>query len=209
MVHGYHLILPMYGFWLPNDPRGSWSDYVRSWELANFGKSTHQIERTALQDLTPTETRHRAIAKKALKFPAVCISGTQAAGIGRGFSKKISLSGYTVWACAILPEHTHLVVARHSYEIEKIANLLKGAATRELKDHNLHPLSGHKRPDGKMPPMWAGHQWAVFLDSANAIDEAINYVELNPEKEGKPRQQWSFVSPFLGITQNAWSKFND
>ena len=36
MVHGYHLILPMYGFWLPNDPRGSWSDYVRSWELARF-----------------------------------------------------------------------------------------------------------------------------------------------------------------------------
>jgi len=30
MVRGYHVIFGMYGFWLPNDPRGSWSDYVGS-----------------------------------------------------------------------------------------------------------------------------------------------------------------------------------
>jgi hypothetical protein len=70
---------------------------------------------------------------------------------------------------------------------------------------NPHPLSGHKRPDGKTPPMWSGHQWAAFWDSTNAID----YVELNPEKEDRPPKHGSFVSPFLGITQNAWSKFND
>lgn len=40
MIHGYHVIMPMYGFWLPNDPRGSWSEFVRKWELVRFGKST-------------------------------------------------------------------------------------------------------------------------------------------------------------------------
>jgi len=30
MVLGTHLILTAYGFWLPNDPRGSWSDFVGS-----------------------------------------------------------------------------------------------------------------------------------------------------------------------------------
>ena len=32
-VLAYHAIFTAYGFWLPNDPRGSWSSYVRSWEL--------------------------------------------------------------------------------------------------------------------------------------------------------------------------------
>ncbi len=37
MIVGYHIIFGMYGFWLPNDPRGSWSDFVGSWELYRFG----------------------------------------------------------------------------------------------------------------------------------------------------------------------------
>lgn len=28
MVEWYHLIMTAYGFWLPNDPRGSWSEFV-------------------------------------------------------------------------------------------------------------------------------------------------------------------------------------
>jgi hypothetical protein len=35
-----HIILTVYGFWLPNDPRGSWSDFVAAWELLRFGKAT-------------------------------------------------------------------------------------------------------------------------------------------------------------------------
>ena len=33
MIIAYHVIFGMYGFWLPNDPRGSWSDFVAAWEL--------------------------------------------------------------------------------------------------------------------------------------------------------------------------------
>ena len=40
MVIAYHLILSAYGFWLPNDERGSWSDFVRSYELYAFGPAT-------------------------------------------------------------------------------------------------------------------------------------------------------------------------
>ena len=39
MIVGYHVIFGVYGFWLPNDPRGSWSEFVASWELARFGKA--------------------------------------------------------------------------------------------------------------------------------------------------------------------------
>ena len=36
-VLGYHVIFSAYGFWLPNDPRGSWSDFVGSWDLFRAG----------------------------------------------------------------------------------------------------------------------------------------------------------------------------
>jgi len=48
MVRAYHVIFCAYGFWLPNDPRGSWSDFVRSWELLRFGKATKQLKRERL-----------------------------------------------------------------------------------------------------------------------------------------------------------------
>lgn len=33
MALGSHIILSAYGFWLPNDPRGPWSDFVGAYEL--------------------------------------------------------------------------------------------------------------------------------------------------------------------------------
>ena len=141
----------------------------------------------------------RREAKQALKYPPEILTGIQAQAVGRGLARKISLSNYTVWACAILPEHTHLVVARHSYAVEKIANLLKGAATRQLKEAQLHPLADYANAHGKLPSVWAARQWKVYLDNEQAIDEAIHYVETNPEKENKPPQEWSFVTRFSGI----------
>ena len=85
MIHGYHVILPMYGVWLPNDPRGSWCDVIWKWELLRY------------------------------------------------------------------------------------------------------------------PRMWAEKRWKVYLDSEEQIQNAIHYVELNPEEEGRPRQFWNFVTPFQGL----------
>lgn len=39
-VIAYHLILTAYGFWLPNDPRGSGSETVRAGQLTPFGPAT-------------------------------------------------------------------------------------------------------------------------------------------------------------------------
>ncbi len=40
MIRANHLIFTAYGFWLPNDPRGSWSNYVRAYELYQAGPAT-------------------------------------------------------------------------------------------------------------------------------------------------------------------------
>ena len=199
MVHGYHVILAAYGFWLPNDPRGSWSDFVGKWELARFGQATHSQDRRGLEQLTADELQRRDAARKTLKYPAVQFTGLQARAIGRGFAKAVQRSGYSIWACAILPEHTHLVIARHGFKVENIANLLKGDATRAVSTESLHPLAQYAAPGERPPRMWAEHQWKVFLDSEEAIENAITYVNDNPTKEGRPAQNWPFVVPFRGL----------
>ncbi len=85
------------------------------------------------------------------------------------------------------------------YKVEQIANLLKGASTQELIDREIHPLAEFKKDDDRIPQMWGRGQWQVFLDSEEAVDNAIHYVEENPEREGFPRQHWSFVLPFTGL----------
>lgn len=199
MIHGYHLILPMYGFWLPNDPRGSWSDYVWKWELVRYGKASKAIERCDLSSLTDAELRQREEARKALKYPPVSITGQQALSIANGFAHRVTRSCYSVWACAILPEHTHLVLARHKYKVEQMAKLLKAAATTEIIKDDRHPLAIHQTDDSAYPHMWAESQWKVYLDSEEQIETAIRYVNENPEREGKKPQRWSFVSPFRGV----------
>jgi REP element-mobilizing transposase RayT len=196
MIHGYHVILTADGFWLPNDPRGSLSDFVGKWDLVRFGKATTSSERA---ELSPTEKRKQAAARRSLKYPSVSFTGIQARAIGDSFALTAEKNGYTIWACAILPEHTHLVIARHRYKVEQVANLLKGQSTTRLIDDGLHPLASYANPGERPPRMWSEHQWKVYLDTEEAIDNAIAYVNDNPIKEGKPSQHWSCVTPFTGL----------
>ena len=196
MIHGYHVIFGAYGFWLPNDPRGSWSDFVGKWEMVRFGRSTKSLTR---HELTPEEQRQRQEAKRLLTYPPVQFDGQQARDIGLAFSALCRKRGYTLWACSILPEHTHLVIARHRYNVESIVCLLKGEATRQLVAEKRHPLARFAVAGKRPPKMWAQRLWKVYLDSEESIENAIGYVEENPEKEGKPQQIWSCVTAFAGL----------
>jgi REP element-mobilizing transposase RayT len=193
---------------LPNDPRGSWSDFVRKWELVRFGNATKSIDRRELNQLSETELQMREEARQSLKYPAVSIDGQQALDIAKGFASQIKKSNYTFWACSILPEHTHLVIARHTYKVEQITNLLKGASTSRIIEEGRHPLANYAKQGERPPRMWAADEWKVYLDSEEAIENAIRYVEENPEKEGKPKQKWSFVTPFAGIPKSGWTTYH-
>ena len=57
MVRAYHAIFTTYGFWLPNDPRGSWSDFVRSWELFKHGKEVEDVGDLWLQGPSHVEPK--------------------------------------------------------------------------------------------------------------------------------------------------------
>ncbi len=194
MVLAYHAIITAYGFWLPNDPRGSWSDYVRSWELSRFGPAT-KVETRRSVAARPHNRSLRLAAKQALQYPEVHFTGIQARAIGRGFHIAVTEGGYRILACSILPEHVHLVVERCQRDIEIIVPHLKAKATMQLGIEGVHPLQGHVDRKGNTPTPWAAKGWNVYLDSAADIARAVTYVENNPLKEGKKRQQWPFVVP--------------
>jgi len=195
-VLAYHLIITAYGFWLPNDPRGSWSDFVRAWELFRFGgPATKTTERRSVAK-RGHDIAKRLEAKKHLARHAVEFTGAQALAISRGFADYARRTGLIIHACAILPKHAHLVVARHTCSIEHVARLLKSAATTQLMQIGMHPFVDFRYRDGTLPTPWARKQWSVYLNNFDEIRRAIDYVESNPTREGKRRQSWSFVTPF-------------
>ena len=195
MVLAYHTIFSAYGFWLPNDPRGSWSEFVRRWELVRFGKATKTDTTRSVADV-PHDRALRRTAKEAMQYPPVVFTGRQALSVSKGFARAAAESGYVIHACSILPEHVHMVVARHERLIERIVGHLKTRATQQLRADGLRPLEAFAR-DGAAPPSpWGRGGWHVYLDRVERVLEAIQYVRGNPMKEGKPPQTWSFVVPY-------------
>ena len=197
MIRAYHAVITAYGFWLPNDPRGSWSDFVGSWDLFRFGPATKVSTRRSLA-AKPHDRARRQAAKLALKYPAVRFDGYQALSISRGFAAAITEGGYHVHACSILPDHVHLVVARCGRPIERIAAHLNAKATAHLTRDGRNPLAGFTGRRGDHPTPWAAKCWKCFLNDDDEILRAIRYVENNPIKEGKRPQRWPFVVPWQG-----------
>jgi REP element-mobilizing transposase RayT len=194
-VLAYHLIITAYGFWLPNEPRGSWSDVVRSFELLQFGPAT-KVDSTESVAHTPYDPDLKRRMTEALAHKPVEFSGVQARAIARGFADYCERSGLIVPACSIMKRHTHLVVMRHTCDIEQVARLLKGAATSQLKKEALHPFKDEPYANGNLPSPWTRHCWAPFLWTADDIRRAIKYVKNNPVKDGLREQHWNFVTEY-------------
>jgi REP element-mobilizing transposase RayT len=198
MVLAHHIIFTAYGFWLPNDPRGSWSAFVAAWDLFRYGKATKTEERRSVAN-KPHDRKLREEAKTALKYPPVHFNDLQMQSIGDGIAESARKGSVTMWACAILPDHVHLVVARHRCSAEMILNLTKGAATKKLLAHEHHPFQNLEGDHASMPTCWAAKGWKVFLDCEEDIQRSIAYVNANPVKEGRPAQRWNFVTPFEDV----------
>ena len=186
MILAHHSIISFHGFWLPNDPRGSGSDYIANWELFRYGPATKVDTRHSVAHKSH-DRANRLQAKETLKTPPVLITGVQAVTVAAGFAKAIEEAGYGVHACAILPDHVHLVISWHERDIRVIVGHLRSKATMALRKAGLW--------DDRQ--LWGEHGWNVRLEDIAEVERAIAYAEFNPEKEGKRRQQWSLVTQFV------------
>ena len=197
MVLAYHVIFGTYGFWLPNDPRGSWSDYVGSLGLLRFGCATKVQTRKSVAGIAHDRAQ-RLAAKRALQYPPVLLTGEQARSVGRGFAAAVRKHGYSIHACTIMPSHVHLVLGPHEYDVEQQVRLLKSAATEMLLQDGRHPLVRFASIAGRPPSVWCRGLWKVYLNDPAAVRRAVVYVRDNPIKEGKRPQKWSFMTPCSG-----------
>lgn len=183
----FHLIVSAYGFWLPNDPRGSWSDFVGSWELLKFGPATKvNDDRNYAKD--PHDVALRRAAKQALKYRAVRLNDDQREAIAAGFGVACEEGKYTCRACCIGYDHAHVVLEQHDRQITVIAGHLKARSTRSLTERGVHPFCGHIGKRGGLPTPWSEGCWKVFIDTQEQLQMAIQYVQRHPKKEGLPEQ---------------------
>ncbi len=189
MVLGYHVAFGAYGFWLPNDPRGSWSEWIRSLELLHHGPATGPDRFWSIES-SSKRTAERRAAKRSLRYPPVLFNNRQIVAIAQGLARVIDKCGYAVWACGIMRDHVHMVIRRHHYKVERMVGLLKQGATTELAALGLHPMSEYGGADGSLLSPWERNCWKTYLNTHDQIELAIEYVEENPRRAGLGRQSW-------------------
>jgi len=67
MIAGHHLVFGVYGFWLPNDPRGSYSDFVGSIDLYLAGGAATKINDRHSVANRPHDHADRRNTKKSMQ----------------------------------------------------------------------------------------------------------------------------------------------
>ncbi|MGC8540069.1 MAG: transposase [Phycisphaerae bacterium] len=193
-IIAWHFIFCTYGFWLPNDPRGSWSRFVRSpGILAAGGPATGggSIRRSVARADHNVAVRLRA--KHALYHPPVRLTGLQALAAVRGIEVAVREKRHVVRALAIMPDHVHIVMDVHHLSSAHVVRHLKARATQSMSAAGIHPLAALADDAGRMPSPWARNHWCVFVHSTE-LAHVIRYVENNPIKAGLKPQRWRFVA---------------
>lgn len=189
MVAAYHLIWTTYGSWLPNDPRGSTSREVRCAEISPLGEL--HFGRRPVQPAGQVIREFYEAARGALKHQLLTFSPAEVDSIACGFADVIEQRTYTCYACAIMPDHVHLVIRKHRYQAEQTIEQLQ-----EASRVSVLALESSRRAFEH--PVWGGPGWKVYLDTQADIRRTVHYIEQNPVKIGRPVQCWGFVKPYDG-----------
>jgi REP element-mobilizing transposase RayT len=186
LVIGYHLIWTAYGWWLPNDPRGSGSLTVHTDVLAELGELHHGRKKAQ-----PTGKEIRRFYEQAatrLNHRLLTFDETERAIIGTAFGEVIKREKYTCYACVVMPDHVHLLICKHKQTAEEMA--------ANLMDGSRAALVAAKRRPADLPTWVGGTPWSVFLDHPDDIRRTVTYIEKNPLPLRLPVQRWPFVSAY-------------
>ena len=196
MVRWCHAIVSVYGHWLPNDPRGSWSEFVHAYELYRFGGRATTVAGKRSYAYDPHDARLRREAKEQLKYPPARFDARCRDSIARGFARACEEFGFVIHACAISDDHVHLIAGRDAArDIEGVVAVLKARATTAMTQDVTHPMQRFTGRDGRALTPWSKSLWSVFIEDERQLTSAIAYVERHPEKDGLARQHYPFVVP--------------
>ena len=181
----YHLIWTMYGWWLPNDPRGSMSDHIESALISELGDIHYGRKR-----IQPCSRDVRELyddAKSKLQHELLNLKPSQFHLAAKSFGEVIRREGYTCYAWAVMPDHIHALIRKHRDHAEVMIEKFQDASRGYFRGIGL-------RPDDH--PVWGGPGWKVFLDTPDDIHRVIKYINDNPKKMRLKDQHWDFVTPY-------------
>ena len=187
----WHTTLTCYGFWLPNDPRGSKSRRVRVAAIREHGEATW-VDTNHSVAAVPHDYAVRRQAKESLVRGPVMLSGEQALAVSQGIADYCRLHEIAIWAYAVTTDHVHLLTAVPHLDRTRFVAKLKETATRRLVERGLHPEQD--RESRRTP--WSRGKWVVFVRTAKHFQSTLAYIERNPQNAGLPPQTWSFVERF-------------
>jgi REP-associated tyrosine transposase len=187
MVIGYHLIWTAYGWWLPNDPRGSSSHEIRVERIAKLGPL--HFERKQKQPSSNELRQFFAKAHDALKYEPREFNLDERDLIGKAIDETIRDRKYTCYACAVMPEHVHLLIRRHRDTAEVLLETFQQASRKKLIE-----ARSFREPH----PVWGGPGWKVYVNTRGRMEATVQYIEDNPVRIGLPRQMWGFVTRYDG-----------
>jgi REP element-mobilizing transposase RayT len=163
------------------------SHCIASDVIAELGELHHGRRKVQPASRVVREFQQRA--KEVLKFPLLTFAVEDFPTVAEGFAAAIAEHRYTCYACAIMPDHVHILIRKHKHQAEEMIENLQESSRLRLSSVGLR-TADH--------PVWAQGGGKVFLDHPGAVRETIGYIERNPVKWRLPRQQWSFVRPYDG-----------
>jgi REP element-mobilizing transposase RayT len=188
LIIAHHLMWTLYGWWLPNDPRGSTSHTIRNDLVAELGEVHYGRKR-----IQPAGKCIRTFYDQAagvLKHPLMAFSLDEFPNVAAALGDAIHQCNYTCYATAVMPDHVHLVIRKHRHLAEEMIENIQSLSRKRLIEAGLR-VSNH--------PTWTHGGWKVFLDHPQEVRRTIDYVENNPLKMRLPLQRWPFV-----VEYNDW-----
>lgn len=123
--------------------------------------------------------KHQLLRFKQSDFPA----------IADALADAIREHNYTCYACAIMPDHVHILIRKHKHQAEDMLEYLQSATRLRFRNEKLR---------SEDHPIWGGPGWKVFLDTPDSIRRTIGYIDGNPPQWRLPRQHWPFVKAYDG-----------
>src|SRR5688572_12753605 len=158
LVIAHHLIWTAYGWWLPNDPRGSMSRSIASDILKELGELHYGRKK-----IQPASRDIRWFYEQAgakLKYPLLEFTPPDVAAIAQAFREVIRDCRYTCHACVIMFDHVHLLIRKHRDTAEQMIFNFQESSRLRLRTLGLR-TEDH--------PIWGGPGWKVFLDHPDDI----------------------------------------
>jgi REP-associated tyrosine transposase len=187
LLIAYHLIWTGYGHWLPNDPRGSGSKAVLNERIAALGELHYGRKR-----VQPPNKIVREFYKQAtpiFSYPPLKFDQADVALIAAAIAEIVQERKYTCYACAIMPDHVHILIRKHRDLGEEMIEHLQNRSRERF---------GAAGTGDPSHPVWTDGGWKRYLFTPDALRGVIRYIDDNPLEIGWPRQAWGFVKPYDG-----------